>query len=144
VKKILLAVLAIALAATALPTPGLFLAHAQDNQDKQGKQDKHNKQDKRIDGKWHFVFDTQGGDREFEAEFSVDADGQVTGTWDNKPAGGTYKDGHLQMAFDTFSEEANETATLKLDGQLDDTETLTGNWTFSSYDGAFKATHHKP
>jgi hypothetical protein len=144
VKKLLLAVLATVLAATTLSTSGSLQAQAQDKQDNPAKPDKQDKQDKRIDGKWHFVFDTQGGDREFEAEFSVDADGKVSGTWDNKPAAGTYKDGHLQMAFDTHSEEANETATLKLDGQIDDSETLTGNWSFSSYDGTFKATHLKP
>jgi hypothetical protein len=140
VKKLLLAVLATALAAITLSTP----AHAQDNQASQAKQDNQAKQDQRINGKWHFVFDTQGGDREFDAEFSVDADGNITGTWNNKPATGTYKNGHLQMAFDTYSEEANETATLKLDGQLDDSEAITGNWSFSSYDGTFKATHPKP
>ena len=101
-------------------------------------------QDKRINGKWHFVFDTQGGDREFDAEFAVDADGNVTGTWEKTPATGTYKDGHLVMAFDTHSEEANETATLHLDGKLDDSDNITGNWTFSSYDGTFKAAHPKP
>ena len=137
-KKLLLTVLAIALTAIVLPTPGAFLAHAQDTPATQGSQDK------RIDGKWHFVFDTQGGDREFEAEFAVDADGKVTGTWNNKPATGTYKDGHLQMAFDTYSEEANETAQLQLDGKIDDTAALTGTWAFSSYDGTFKAAHPKP
>lgn len=101
-------------------------------------------QDKRINGKWHFVFDTQGGDREFNAEFSVDADGNVTGTWEKEPATGTYKDGHLLMTFDTHSEEANETAPLHLDGKLDDSNTITGTWQFSSYDGTFKATHPKP
>jgi hypothetical protein len=100
--------------------------------------------DSKINGKWHFVFDTQGGDREFNAEFTVDADGNVSGAWEKSPATGTYKDGHLLMAFDTYSEEASETATLHLDGKFDDTNTLTGNWTFSSYEGAFKATHPKP
>jgi hypothetical protein len=138
VKKLLWAVLATTLAAITLSTPGSILAHAQDNQAKQ------DKQDQRINGKWHFVFDTQGGDREFEAEFSVDADGKVTGTWGKAAASGTYKDGHLQMVFDTYSEEANETAPLHLDGQLDDSDTITGNWSFSSYDGIFKATHPKP
>jgi hypothetical protein len=138
VKKLLLTVLAIALTAIILPTPGSFVAHAQDTPATPASQDK------RIDGKWHFVFDTQGGDREFEAEFSVDTDGKVTGTWNNKPATGTYKDGHMQMAFDIFSEEANETAQLQLDGKIDDTATITGTWAFSSYDGNFKATRPKP
>ena len=100
--------------------------------------------DKRINGKWKFIFDTQGGDREFNAEFTVDADGNVTGTWEKAPAAGTYKDGHLLMVFEVTSEEANETAPLHLDGKLDDSESITGTWAFSSYDGAFKATHPKP
>ena len=48
------------------------------------------------------------------------------------------------MVFDVTSEEANETAPLHLDGKIDDSDTITGNWQFSSYDGAFKATHPKP
>jgi hypothetical protein len=119
------------------PTPTQAAPAAQDKPSKPAV-------DSKINGKWHFIFDTQGGDREFNAEFTVDADGNVSGTWDKSPATGTYKDGHLLMAFDTYSEEANETATLHLDGKFDDTNTLTGNWTFSSYDGAFKATHPKP
>jgi hypothetical protein len=97
--------------------------------------------DQRINGRWHFVFDTQGGDRPFEAEFAVDPDGKVTGTWNGKPASGTYHDGQLHLDFEFFSEDANETAQLKLDGKLDDSGAITGNWIFSSYDGTFKATH---
>ena len=100
--------------------------------------------DKRINGKWHFVFDTQGGDREFNADFTVDADGNVTGTWEKSPATGTCKDGHLVMTFDVTSDEANETAPLHLDGKLDDSGVITGTWQFSSYDGTFKATRPKP
>ena len=137
-KKLLLSIFAIVLIAVTLSTSGSILAHAQDHPVKQ------DKQDQRINGKWHFVFDTQGGDREFEAEFSVDADGKVTGTWGKAAVAGTYKDGHMVLAFDTYSDEANETAQLKLDGQIDDSETISGNWSFSSYDGTFKATHPKP
>jgi hypothetical protein len=100
--------------------------------------------DKRINGKWKFIFDTQGGDREFNAEFTVDADGNITGAWEKAAASGTYKDGHLLMTFDVTSDEANETAPLHIDGKLDDSDTITGNWTFSSYDGTFKANHPKP
>jgi hypothetical protein len=100
--------------------------------------------DPRINGKWHFVFDTAGGDREFNAEFHVDADGKVTGTWVDAPATGTYKDGHLQMAFDTYSAEVGATAQLTLDGKIDETGAISGTWTFSTYDGTFKATHPKP
>jgi hypothetical protein len=143
VKKPVLAALALSALALLVAAP----MHAQaptPTQAPPAAQDKPAKPDQKINGKWHFVFDTQGGDREFNAEFTVDADGNVTGTWDKSPATGTYKDGHLLMAFDTYSEEANETATLHLDGKFDDTDTLTGNWTFSSYDGTFKATHPKP
>lgn len=95
----------------------------------------------RINGKWHFVFDTEGGDREFEAEFTVDPDGNVTGTFGPSPVKGTFKDNHLDLLFETTSEEANETAQLHIDGKLDEAASLTGTWQFSSYDGAFKATH---
>ena len=152
-KKLLLAVPAItvsilALSVLAFAAPASLIAQQPQGSTSPApaaKQDAPAKPDTRINGKWHFVFQTEGGDREFEAEFTVDADGKVTGSWNGKPeAAGTYKDGHLQMAFDTFSQEANETATLKLDGQLDDSATITGNWAFSSYDGLFKATHPKP
>ncbi len=99
------------------------------------------KPDTRINGKWHFVFDTEGGDREFEAEFTVDPEGNVTGTFGPSAVKGTFKDGHLDLLFDTTSEEANETAPLHIDGKLDETAALTGTWQFSSYDGAFKAMH---
>jgi hypothetical protein len=135
VKKLLLAVLAVTLSATTMSSHSPFVASAQET---------HDNQDKKLDGKWHFVFDTQGGDREFEAEFFVDPDGKVTGTWDKTPVAGTYKDGHMQLAFETTSQEANETAQLQLDGKIDDTSTITGSWVFSSYDGTFKATHPKP
>jgi hypothetical protein len=143
VKKTLLAVLAIALAAATLPIAAQTPAPAPTPAPTQAAP-ANPAADSKINGKWHFVFDTQGGDREFEAEFSVDADGNVTGTWEKAPATGTYKDGHLLMAFDTHSEEAGETATLHLDGKFDDADNLAGNWTFSSYDGTFKATHPKP
>jgi hypothetical protein len=149
VKNRLSAVLAIAFAATTLATPAFLRAQAAPavpatspapaTQDKPAAA-----QDKRINGKWHFVFDTSGGDREFNAEFTVDADGNVTGTWEKAPASGTYKDGHLLMVFDITSEEVNETWPLHLDGKIDDSDTITGTWAFSSYDGAFKATHPKP
>jgi hypothetical protein len=142
-KKTLLAVLAIAVAAATLPIAAQTPAQAPTPAPIQAAPAKP-AVDSKINGKWHFVFDTQGGDREFDAEFAVDADGNVTGTWEKAPATGTYKDGHLLMVFEVTSEEANETAPLHLDGKLDDSETITGTWQFSSYDGAFKATHPKP
>jgi len=101
-------------------------------------------QDAGLNGKWHFVLDTEGGDREMDAVFSVDADGKVTGKFDKTAVAGTFKDGHMDLAFEMTSEEAGETATFKLVGKLDDTAALTGTWEFSSYSGAFKATHPKP
>jgi len=140
VKKPVLAALALSALALLIAAPMQAQAPTQTAPEKPAKPAVESK----INGKWHFVFDTQGGDREFNAEFTVDADGNVSGAWEKSPATGTYKDGHLLMAFDTYSEEASETATLHLDGKFDDTNTLTGNWTFSSYEGAFKATHPKP
>ena len=145
-KKLRFVALAIALTSTTLVTPASLIAQAAPAtpaaQDKPAAPAAG--QDQRINGKWHFVFDTGGGDRDFSAEFSVDAQGNVTGTWEKAPATGTYKDGHLLMVFDVTSDEANETAPLHLDGQMDDSGSITGTWQFSSYDGAFKAVHPKP
>ena len=38
-----------------------------------------------VTGKWHFVFDTEGGDRTFDSVFDQSA-GKVTGKWDVSPA----------------------------------------------------------
>ena len=136
-KKLLLAVLALTLSLT-----GAVLAHAQATPDKTASTpDK--SQDNTVNGKWHFVFETPGGDREFDADFTVDAEGKVSGTFGKSNAAGTYKDGHLQLAFDTTTEEG-ETGQLQIDGKLDETATLTGSWAFSSYDGTFKAARPKP
>jgi hypothetical protein len=132
-----MAVLAITLSVT-----GAVIARAQENPDKTTNASEKG-QDKSVNGKWHFVFNIPSGDREFEADFTVDAEGKVSGTFGKSSAAGTWKDGHLQMAFDATSEEG-ETAQLKLDGKLEDPATLTGSWSFSSYDGTFKATHPKP
>lgn len=96
-----------------------------------------------IDGKWHFVMDTPGGDREMDADFAVDADGKVTGKFGDAAVAGTYKDGQMNLEFSMTSEESGETAPLKLTGKLDDSEALAGDWAFSSYNGTFKATRPK-
>lgn len=103
-----------------------------------------NAQDVGINGKWHFVMETPGGDRESDAEFAVAADGKVTGTWGKTDVAGTYKDGKLDLNFTMTSEESGETAALKLVGKLDDTGALIGTWEFSAYGGVFKATRPKP
>ena len=140
-KKLLFAVLALTLSLT-----GTVLAQAPATPDKpvtapEKSPDK--SQDNTVNGKWHFVFNTPGGDREFDADFTVDAEGKVSGTFGKSAAAGTFKDGHLQMAFDTTTEEG-ETGQLQMDGKLDETATLTGTWTFSEYEGTFKAARPKP
>jgi hypothetical protein len=101
-------------------------------------------EDTGINGKWHFVMDTPGGDRELDAEFAVDGDGKVTGKYDKAAVAGTYKDAKMDLSFEMTSEESGETAPLKLVGKLDDSGALVGTWEFSSYSGTFKATHPKP
>jgi hypothetical protein len=94
-----------------------------------------------LDGKWHFVMDTEGGDRESEAEFAVDPDGKVTGTFGKDKVAGTFKDGKMSLSFKITSEEAGITDDLKFDGKIDDSGNMTGTWAFSSYSGTFKASH---
>jgi hypothetical protein len=104
-----------------------------------------NAQNTGIQGKWHFVMDTPGGDREIDAEFSVAADGNVTGKWGGKTdVAGTYKDGTMDLSFTTTSEESGQTAPLHLVGKLDSTGALIGTWEFTAYNGTLKATRPKP
>ena len=67
-----------------------------------------NAQDTGVTGKWHFVFETPGGDREVEADFTVDTDGNVTGKWGASDVAGTYKDGKLALDFQFTSEEVGD------------------------------------
>ncbi|WP_348261463.1 hypothetical protein P8935_16865 [Telmatobacter sp. DSM 110680] len=97
-------------------------------------------QDTGVNGKWHFVLETPGGDREVDADFTVDADGNVTGKWGASDVAGTYKDGKLALDFQFTSEEVGATAAMKIDGKLDDSAALAGDWAFSEYNGSFKAT----
>jgi hypothetical protein len=96
-----------------------------------------------IVGKWHFVLETPGGDREADADLAVDQDGKVTGTFGTSDVAGTYKEGQLDLNFPFTSDEVGETAPLKFNGKLDDTSALTGTWEFISYSGTFKATRPK-
>jgi len=96
-----------------------------------------------IDGKWHFVLDTPGGDRDVDAQFTVDADGKVTGQFGKDAVNGTFKDGQLALAFSMTAEETGETAEMKIDGKLDDTAALVGSWAFSAYNGGYKASRPK-
>jgi hypothetical protein len=97
-----------------------------------------------INGKWHFLMDTPGGDRDVNAEFTVDADGKVTGKYGITDVAGTFKDGKLDLNFQMTSEESGQTAALKLVGKLDEGGALVGTWEFSEYNGTFKATRPKP
>jgi hypothetical protein len=99
-----------------------------------------NAQDAGVNGKWHFVLSTPGGDREVEAEFAVDVDSKVTGKFGSTDVAGTYKDGQLDLDFQFTSDEAGVTAAMKMSGKLDETSAFNGNWDFSSYNGTFKAT----
>ena len=94
-----------------------------------------------ISGKWQFVFNTEGGDRESTADFKLDGD-QVTGKWNAADVKGTFKDGDLDLAFPYNSEEAGMTATLKMKGKLKEGK-LTGTWEFGDHTGAFTGTRQK-
>jgi hypothetical protein len=97
--------------------------------------------DSEVAGKWHFVLDTPGGDRDVDAEFIVDGE-KVTGKWGTSDVSGTYADGKLALAFSMTSEEAGETSTMKITGKFDG-GALTGDWEFSSYSGTYKAARPK-
>ena len=101
-------------------------------------------QDAGINGKWHFVLQTPGGEREVDADLAVDADGNVTGKWGNADVAGSYKDGKLALDFQFTAEEVGATAAMKIDGKLDDTAGLAGDWAFSEYNGTYKATRPSP
>ncbi len=93
-----------------------------------------------ISGKWQFVFDTEGGNRDFQADFKVIGKA-VTGTWNGKAeVKGTIEDAKLELEFPTTSDEVGE-GTLKMSGKVSDT--ITGTWSFQSYSGTFKATRSK-
>ncbi len=90
-----------------------------------------------LTGAWHFVMDTGGGDREFEADFKTDGE-NVTGKYGKADVAGTFKEGKLALSFTIESEEAGS-GTLKLNGVLEG-DAITGDWGFGDYTGTFKAT----
>jgi hypothetical protein len=94
-----------------------------------------------VAGKWHFVFNTDGGDRIFEPVFQQDGD-KVTGKWaTDGDVKGTFTEGKLNLEFPMTSEEAGP-GTLKIKGTLGD-DGLAGDWAFNDYSGSFKATRLK-
>ena len=95
-----------------------------------------------INGAWHFVLDTPGGDRPSEAEFHVEGDGKVTGKYGKADVAGTYTDGKLELSFPIDTDEAGS-GTLKISGTPSG-DALTGDWSFTQYNGTFKATRPVP
>jgi len=93
-----------------------------------------------VAGKWHFVLNTEGGDREIDSEFKQDGD-QVTGKWGSGDVKGTFTDGKLNLEFPFTSDEAGP-GTMKIKGTLA-ADALTGDWGFNEYSGSFKATRVK-
>ncbi len=95
--------------------------------------------DSALNGNWHFVLDTPGGDREMNATFQV-TDAKVTGKFGKDDVAGTFTDNKINLSFPVTAEETGEKGIFKLTGKLDNDE-LKGDWSFSDYNGAFKATH---
>jgi hypothetical protein len=90
-----------------------------------------------ITGKWTFVIDTEGGPREFTADFKLDGD-KVTGKFAETDVKGTYKDQKIDLAFPFHSDEAGLTDTLTITGKLEK-DALVGDWTFNQWSGTYKA-----
>lgn len=93
-----------------------------------------------VAGKWHFVLDTPGGDREVEAMFQLDGD-QVTGKWGAADVKGTFTESKLTLEFPFNSDEGGP-GTIKIKGVLA-ADALSGDWAFNDYSGSFKATRVK-
>jgi hypothetical protein len=89
-----------------------------------------------ISGQWHFVIQTEGGERTANPTFQLEGQ-NVTGKWDKADVKGTFSNGQLDLSFPYTSEEAGP-GTLKIKGQLKD-GTLIGTWEFQDYTGSFKA-----
>ena len=142
-KKFLMAVAVTVGLVTGSLVEGSLVARAQDSKTQDGKAQDTTAPASGINGKWHFVLDTPGGDRDIDADFTVDAEGKVTGMFGKDSAVGTYKDGNLDLGFDMTAEETGETAQMKLSGKLDATSTITGKWQFSAYGGTFTAARPK-
>jgi hypothetical protein len=89
-----------------------------------------------VAGKWHFVLQTEGGERTAEPNFQQDGE-QITGKWGNADVKGTFAGSKLDLAFSYNSDESGP-GTLKIKGELKG-DTLTGSWEFQEYSGSFKA-----
>jgi hypothetical protein len=90
-----------------------------------------------ITGIWHFVLDTEGGDRTMDLTFKQNGDKIMAATKDGDHEV-KYADGKFDLEFPMTSDEVGP-GTLKLKGQLAE-GVLSGNWSFQDYSGTFKAT----
>jgi hypothetical protein len=90
-----------------------------------------------LTGKWHFVLETDDGERIFEPTFHLEGD-QVTGKWGESDVKGTFANEQLDLEFPANSEEVGP-GTLKIKGKLAE-GALSGTWAFQEYSGTFKAT----
>ncbi len=69
-----------------------------------------------VAGKWHFVLNTEGGDRDIDANFEQDGK-KVTGKFGKDDVKGTFEDGKLKLEFLLNSEEAGP-GTMKITAKL--------------------------
>ena len=90
-----------------------------------------------VSGKWHFVLQTDDGERIIEPTFQQDGE-KITGKWRDGDVKGTFSNGKLDVDVPITSEEVGP-GILKLKGALAG-EALSGDWTFLEYKGTFRAT----
>ena len=90
-----------------------------------------------VSGKWHFVLQTEDGERVIEPTFQQDGD-KITGKWRDSDVKGTFSNGKLDVEFSVNSEEVGP-GIMKLKGALAG-ESLSGDWTFLEYKGTFRGT----
>ena len=91
-----------------------------------------------VSGNWHFVFNTEDGDREEMLPFQQDGS-KVTGRWRDADIQGTFTGGQLDLSFPMTSQEVGMEGVVKIKGKLEG-GTLKGTWEFASYNGTFTAT----
>lgn len=91
-----------------------------------------------IDGKWDVVYQTDDGTR--TSNLTVATDGEaVKAVMGETELAGTYTDGQLSLTGEHYAGEAGYTATVSLEGRLEDGK-LKGNWRWSEYASTFEAT----
>jgi hypothetical protein len=83
-----------------------------------------------LNGKWNFVWQTPGGERQSTLTLTQDAEKVEAHFPDVKePVPGTFKDGKLSLVGRLYSPEAGESADFRLDGTLSGAELKgTGSW----------------